>query len=255
MPAPLPNKLSLLVLSLFVVASTAHAQQDAPAAEPATGAEQEQVVQVSGTRDPQLKPYRQMLKGVDAFDAHHAKLAPQAAMLFELRAGNGTPPVDGLSLNIVGDNVRIPLPLAPDATFTIPRNQAAVDADADMIINRKKDQVMWRPHIRSPGVPDNARRLGDLRLECEMSWAVVRQDMSFVVRNSLSVAGGLCHTGMVALHYAAPRPVKAITMVSGERRQPLQVLKDGQRFRIPLHDGSWNDETLVVYEFADKPAA
>jgi hypothetical protein len=54
---------------------------------------------------------------------------------------------------------------------------------------------------------------------------------------------------MVALHYAAPRPAKAITMVSGDRRQSLQVGKDGRRFRIPLHDGSWNDETLVVYDF------
>jgi hypothetical protein len=57
---------------------------------------------------------------------------------------------------------------------------------------------------------------------------------------------------MVALHYAAPRAVKAITLVSGERREPLHIEKDGQRFRIPLHDGSWNDETLVVYEFKDK---
>jgi hypothetical protein len=248
MPVSLPNKLSLLVLASSIAVPVAYAQQDAaPAAPPDESAQQ--VVQVSGTRDPQLKPYRQMLKGVDAFDAYHKKLAPQAEMRFELRADDGAPAVDGLSLNIVGDKVRIPLPLAPDATFTIPRSQEAVEDDADMILNRKKDQVMWRPHIRSPGVPDNARRLGDLRLECEMSWAVIRQDMSFVMRNSLSVAGGLCHTSMVALHYAAPRPAKEITMVSGDRRQSLQVGKDGRRFRIPLHDGSWNDETLVVYDF------
>jgi hypothetical protein len=251
MPVPLPNKLSLLILGVAIATPLVHAQQEADPAAPAAEAAQ-QTVQVSGTRDPQLKPYRQMLKGVDAFDAYHTKLAPRAEMRFELREGNGAPPVDGLALNIVGDTVRIPLPLAPDATFTIPRSKEAADDDADMILNRKKDQVMWRPHIRSPGVPDNARRLGDLRLECEMSWAVVRQDMSFVMRNSLSVAGGLCHTGMVALHYAAPRAVKAITLVSGERREPLQVFKDSQRFRIPLHDSSWNDETLVVYDFADK---
>lgn len=248
---PLPNKLSMLVLGLTIAAPRVHAHQEADAVAPAAGMAQ-QTVQVSGTRDPQLKPYRQMLKGVDAFDAYHAKLAPHAEMRFELRAGNGTPPVDGLALNIVGDKVRIALPLAPDATFTIPRSKEAADDDADMILNRKKDQVMWRPHIRSPGVPDNARRLGDLRLECEMSWAVVRQDMSFVMRNSLSLAGGLCHTSMVGLHYAAPRPVKAIALVSGERRQSLQVGKDGQGYLIPLHDSSWNDETLVVYEFKDK---
>jgi hypothetical protein len=247
MPVPLSNKLSLPLIALTLAAPAVHAHQVAEPATPAVAAEQ--VVQVSGTRDPQLKPYRQMLKGVDAFDALHNKLAPQADMRFELREDNGSPSVAGLSLNIVGDNVRVPLPLAPDATFTIPRNQAALDDNADMILNRKKSQVMWRPHIRSPGVPDNARRLGDLRLECEMSWAVVRQDMSFVMRNSLSVAGGLCHTSMVALRYAPPHPVKAIALVSGERRQPLKVDKDGRGFVIPLHDGSWNDETLVVYEF------
>jgi hypothetical protein len=248
MPVSLPNKLSLLFIALNLAAPAVNAQQEAEPA-PTANAAADPVVQVSGVRDPQLKPYRQMLKGVDAFEAFHNKLAPQADMRFELREGNRAPSVAGLSLNIVGDNVRVPLPLETDATFTIPRNQAALDDNADMILNRKKDQVMWRPHIRSPGVPGNARRLGDLRLECEMSWAVVRQDMSFVMRNSLSVAGGLCHTSMVALYYAAPQPVKAIALVSGERRQPLQVDKDGRRYSIPLYDRSWNDETLVVYEF------
>jgi hypothetical protein len=37
MPAPQPKKLSLLVLALSVVTAAAHAQQDAPAAEPAEG--------------------------------------------------------------------------------------------------------------------------------------------------------------------------------------------------------------------------
>jgi hypothetical protein len=43
MPAPQPKKLSLLVLALSVVTAAAHAQQDAPAAEPAEGAAQQRL--------------------------------------------------------------------------------------------------------------------------------------------------------------------------------------------------------------------
>jgi hypothetical protein len=248
------NAPKLTLLLLFpLLAAPAFAQQDA-AAPPAD--EAGQVVEVSGTRDPALKPYRQMLKGVDAFDTYHEKLAPKADMLFELVAPNGgVMPVAGLELNIVGDKVRIALPLAADATFVIPRNPAALEDNADLILNRKKALARWRPHIHSAGVPDNARRLGDLRLECEMSWAVMREEVSFVIRTAAAAAGGLCHAPMIGLSYAAPRPVKSVSLVSGERRQQLELHEDKRRFVVPLRDTSWNDETLVVYEFEDAPAA
>jgi hypothetical protein len=159
-----------------------------------------------------------------------------------------------MALKISGDHVSIPLPLGQDGTFSIPRSKEALDDDADMILNRKKNLAYWRPHIHSPGVPENARRMGDLRLECEMSWAVIKQDMSFVYRYPLIAAGGMCHAPLIALHYWAPRPVKSVTLVSGERRQALAVVADGRGFMPPIKDLGWDDDSLFVYEFADQPA-
>src|SRR4051812_48313313 len=124
----------LMVLNL-ALASFARAQET----EPIPAASQQQVVEVSGMKDPQLKPYKQMLKGVDAFDEYH-RLAPQAAMLFELRGTNGsTVATEGMALKISGEHVSIPLPLGQDGTFSIPRNQEALDDAADMVLNRKKN--------------------------------------------------------------------------------------------------------------------
>lgn len=241
--------LSVVVLSM--AAAAAQAQQT----EAAAPAEAQQVVEVSAIKDPQLKPYRQMLKGVDAFEEHR-RLAPQAPLLFELRAPGGEEAAtDGMVLRIAGDHVSVPLPLGEGGTFTIPRSQAALDDDADIILNRKKNQAFWRPHIRTPGVPANARRMGDLRLECEMSWAILKQEFPMVYRGALGVVGGMCKAPMVGLHYTAPKPVKSVTLVSGERRQPLRVDKNGRGFVPPLQDRSWDDDSLFVYEFAEQPVA
>jgi len=73
-----------------------------------------------------------MLKGVDAFQQHH-QLAPATSLRFILAADDSAVKLDDVTLRIAGDNTSIPLPLAKDGTFTLERNQAAVDDNADII--------------------------------------------------------------------------------------------------------------------------
>ena len=237
--------LPLLALSLSIHA--AHGQEEASA--PAADAAPE--IQVNGVKDPQLKSYRQMLKGVDAFQEHH-QLAPATSLRFVLAPDDNTVKLDDVTLRIAGDNTSIPVPLTKEGTFTLERNQAAVDDNADIISNKKKNLLHWHADIRTPNVPENARRLGDLRLECEISWAVRQDEMSFFVRNGIKLAGGLCHSKLVMLHYQAPRALAGVTLVSGERRQALDVSrKDPRVFMPPLSNTDWNDDTLVEYDYAD----
>jgi hypothetical protein len=238
--------LAMLVLGSSIAG--AHAQTETaavPAAAP--------LVEVSSVRNPALKSYRQMFKGVDAFQDHH-QLAPATDLRFVLAADDNAVRLDELTLRIAGDNTSIPVPLTKDGTFTPEKIQAAVDDNADIVSNKKKKLLHWHADIRTPNVPDHARRLGDLRLECEISWAVRQHEMSFVVRNGIKLVGGLCHSSHVTLHYQAPRALAAVTLVPGERREALAInKKDPRIFTPPVVDTSWNDDTLIEYEYADAP--
>lgn len=251
--------LSNIVLAVgLVLSAPAWAQAGGQESQVADAPAQEagKTVEVSAVKNPALRPYRIMSRGLDAFDKHHA-LAPQAELRFELWNADGTiPDAQGLNLRLAGARVDLALPVDEQATFVLPRSQDAFDDNADLVLNRKKTQMRWRPRVRSPGVPENARRLGDLRLECEVSWAVTRDDMGFLMRTAVTAGGGLCHAPMIALGYRAPRPVTAVHLVSGERTQALTVQDNGRGYVLPVRDKSWNDETLVVYQFADAaPAA
>ena len=244
-------KLHYLTLAIGLALSLPSWAQDAVAP-----AEAEKTVEVSAVKNPALRPYRIMTRGLDAFDKHHA-LAPKAALRFELWNQDGTIPAsDGLNLRLAGDTVDLSLPVDAEATFVLPRSQEALDDNADLVLNRKKEQMQWRPRVRSPGVPDNARRLGDMRLECEVAWAVMKDQIGFVARTAMAAVGGMCHSPMTALSYRPPKPLAAAVLTSGERTRTLTLRKDGNSFIVPLRDTSWDDESMIVYQFADAaPAA
>src|SRR5204862_771037 len=71
-------------------------------------------------------------------------------------------------VHVVGRSFDQPVAVAPDYTFTLPRERKALDEDAVVQSERKAQTMTWRADIRTPGLPANVRRLGDLRLECEV---------------------------------------------------------------------------------------
>lgn len=216
-------------------------------------------VSVTGTRDPDWKPYRNMLDGMNAFDAKHA-LAPQAELKFVLRPQQTNLTPDNLKLRIVGGDAAIEVPIAADYTFSLPRDEAAARDDADLRLNTKKGLFRWRPDIHTPGLPPGTRRLGDLRLECEVRWAIDKFDTSFLVRAYLAPLGGACHTSRSRVFYTASAPIVSATLVSGTRRERLPAERldqdDRTSYAPPLYDESWPDDTLVELELqaTDKPA-
>jgi len=235
------------IMAALLAISVPALAQDAPAtAEPAAAE-----VQVSSIKDPALRPYRHMVRGLDTWDEKRA-LAPKASLRFELWTAEGkmaTP--DGLQLRIAGDQVNIALPIDAEGTFVLPRSQEAWDEHADLLLNRKKDQFRWRARVRSPGVPENARRLGDLRLECEVSASVRKEEISLLYRAGAVAAGGLCNLPMVGYIFRAPKRLASATLVSGERKAGLTLHGKGEGYTVPLRDKSWDNETLVRLEYAD----
>lgn len=235
-----------IIAALLAVAAPSFAQEGMPAPDSAG------TVQVSSIKDPALQPYGRMLRGLDAWEEKRA-LAPNASLRFELLTLDGKAAAhDGLQLRLAGDKVDIALPIDADATFVLPRSQDALDDKADLVLNRKKDQMRWRPRVRTPGVPDNARRLGDLRLECEVQQAVRKEDIPLLYRAGAVAAGGICNLPMVGYVFRAPKRLASATVVSGERRARLALHTGGAGYMAPLRDKSWEDDALVVYEFAEE---
>lgn len=240
-----------IIATLLAMAAPAFAQDSTPPQAPPTA----EKVEVSSIKDPELMPYRRMVRGLDAWEEKRA-LAPKADLRFELWTKDGKPAqAEGLQLRIAGDTVNIALPLDANGTFVLPRSQEAFDDQADLVSNRKKAEIRWRPHVRTPGVPSNARRLGDLRLECEVGVAVRREEIPLLYRAGAVAAGGLCRLPMTGYIYRAPKRLVSATVVSGERKARLPLVDEGKGYHAPLRDKSWDDEALVVYEFAEASVA
>jgi hypothetical protein len=239
------------------------------------------VTVTAAPHDSVEKSYRKMVKGMDLFEKLHA-LAPAASLRFKLLPRKHDTDMKGIVLEVLGDSVDIPVPVAPDGTFTLERNAQALAEDAVVTPNRKSRSMTWRTEIRTPGLPPDTRRLGDLRLECEVGLeaGLVSNNATLIGRiaDTLSDVLGYCQRKDARYLFFAERPLFAVRLVAGARREVLaidklyasasddpglqqdlpycdcEVLVDRTYF-MPLGDRSWPDDTRVEFEYMEDDAA
>ena len=253
------------LVTLAAPAGAAHAQDAAPPR-----------VTVASTRDPVDKSYRKMIAGMDRFEREHA-LAPQAALRFELLPRLPSTQLDGITLRVAGDTLSLPVAVAPDHTFALERNAQALKEDAALIASSKTSTLTWRARVRSPGVPANMRRLGDLRLECKVgvqAGLLSNNAQLFAWLGELFTdPDRVCGTPQGNYLFFSERPLFAVTLHDGARNEALpfdmlyaggtqtpatlpfcdcQVLLD-RSFYAPLWDRSWSDDTLLELHYQDDP--
>ncbi|MFC5500272.1 hypothetical protein ACFPOE_22205 [Caenimonas terrae] len=233
-----------------------------------------------GVRNPVEKSYRKMVRGMDLFERRHA-LAPQATLAFRLLPRKRDTDMASVRVDVVGQEVDFNVPVAADGTFVLPRNQQALAEDAVVTPNRRAQTMTWRTEIRTPGLPPGTRRLGDLRLECEVG---MEADLISNNRSLFDRLAGLfadtpayCSGRNQRYLFFSQRPLFGVTLVSGARRQIVpvdrlyagatidptlpaelpfcdcEVLLDRTYF-LPLGDPGWPDDTLVQFEWMDAPA-
>lgn len=234
---PIRPALSLCALLLACAWPSAHADEPV------------QSVHVTGIADPEMRSYRSVAAGLDAFDANRA-LAPNATLRFRLRHADGTPVTadDGLQLRLASDDgsFQEAVPIDAAGLLTVQRSDAARDADATFILNRKNGQYTGHPEVRTAGLPDNVRRLGDLRLECRVTIAIVKEQMPFMARaaiNALMMTSDWCakkdfNYGVMAAQAGARAVLRA-----GERSRTLET--HGWNVLAPIGDPAWPDDALV----------
>jgi hypothetical protein len=235
-----------------------------------------QSVTVTSTRDPVDKSYRKMIRGMERFEREHA-LAPQATLRFRLLPRTRTVDMHGITLKIVGDHVTVPVPVAEDNSFILPRNEQALREDAAVIANRKTTSMTWRAVVTTPGLPPDTRRLGDLRLEClvGMEAGLVSNSSPLFgwISNALTTPEQVCNNPDGNFLFFTERPLFSVTLHAGARTEVLpfhmlyaggdqtpdmlpycdcQVLLD-RTYYAPIWDRSWPDDTLVSFETMADP--
>jgi len=221
-----------------------------------------------------------MVQGMDLFARMHA-LAPQAQLRYKVLPRRQGTDIHDVALQVVGDTVNERVTLAADGTFTLGRDAKALAEDAVVSANRPADTMTWRADIRTPGLPPNTRRLGDLRLECQvgMRAGLVSQygvlDLFF---SALQSPASYCGEREVRYLFFAEQPIFGVTLHYGGRRQEItaarlyagvlrgqtpqserrycdcQALLD-RAYTLPVGDTSWPDDTLVEVEPMAAPAA
>lgn len=232
-------------------------------------------VVVPYVRDPVDKSYRKMIRGIERFERDRA-LAPGASLRFRLLPRVPGATMQGITLRVAGDTVSVPISIAPDNSFTLPRNDTALREDAAVVANRKTDSMTWRAWVQTPGLPEGTRRLGDLRLECRVGMdAGLISNTSPIfawLTNMLTDTDQVCNSPDGNYLFFADRPVFAVTLRHGKQRMTLpfrmlygageqtgetlpycdcQVLLD-RSFYAPIWDRRWPDDTLVEFEYMEE---
>lgn len=264
-----------LLLACAAMCSGVSAQQKAT--DKAGPALSSVTVTAKANRDPVEKSYRKMIRGMDLFESQRS-LSPNGSLRFKLLPRKRETDMNSIELEVLGSTMDFAIPVAPDHTFTLARNQQAFAEDAQVTPNRKAQTMTWRTEIRTPGLPPNTRRLGDLRLECRvgMESGLVSNSSNFVGRLTQAVLNtpAYCDKKAPLYLFFADRPLFSVAMVAGQRREVLAIdrlyatasddvtLKDDlpycdcevlldRTYVLPLGDTSWPNDTLVEFEYMD----
>ncbi|WP_332879358.1 hypothetical protein [Massilia sp. S19_KUP03_FR1] len=231
------------------------------------------VVKVAGAlSERDEKSYRDMLAGIKIFEQQR-QLAPGSTLRFKVLPRRDGVDMASLALQIVGAHGAIAVPLDADHSFVLPVEAEAAGADAMVRFNRPSGSLAWRAEIRSPGVPANARRLGDLMLECKVNMAA---DLVAYIHHPINMMvirlADPCRSLPINLFSFADRPLFGITLVAGERRSVLSAAMLHGPALVPmpsqedwlflrdraytvkykaLYDQHWPDDTLLTFSYLD----
>jgi hypothetical protein len=208
--------------------------------------------------------YSSLETGVDMFERRSPDMAPGAVMRYKMPKGilppkdkDGKPEPTTATIAVKGWSV--PLPLAPDFSFVLPPNPKAKADGAYIVVSRRFPSGMYKHpdvDVRTPDLPPNVLRLGDLRLACEVQVRILKKDMlrARLLLDAMGWFGKSECDGSSGKVYTAPALHNSITYTAGDRRQVKQVNGTELEFNAPLGDHTWPDDTLITFELDGEPA-
>lgn len=238
-------------LFLLAVAGTLHLAAIAQEEEPM------QRVEVPGEFSSE-QSYRRMLRGLEKFESLRA-LAPNAVLRFRLHGMERDVKPQTLHLALQSNTFKLPLAHDDDASFALPVNETAQREDAALVANRRTGSVYWKPQVVTPGLPADTRRLGDLRVQCQVTYASGLQHGGL---GFLSKMIGQCGPKL-PFFFLAEREIFAVTVQAPGRERhlfspamPEHAVTKGSRqrnryFLPPIAEEQWPDDALVRIHYVD----
>lgn len=208
-----------------------------------------QVVHVNGTAlgQPMAWRYALLQTARATFEQHAAAQAPGAQLSFRLPRAD--PAQEGNLVEIVSGDKRLPLAMAAPASFALPGRDTVDDGDAMVVANKdfpKGSYLHPNVQVRSPGLPANVVRMGDLRLACAAQVAMAKKE-SLKFRLLLGTVGlfaDLCGEMEVTSMNAPAGRYDTITIEDGERTLTFAKSQD----KLPrLGEKSLSDNARIRY--------
>jgi hypothetical protein len=245
---------------------TAHAQQttsteSTEVVEPAKSSDEKKAeVVIAGMKNPELKPYRILSAGMDAYDEYR-HLAPQAPLLFQLRPRDRSKiadhPWQNVKMRLAGEESSMPIPILDGGRFTLPRSEKAYDEDAELILNQKKSSYSMGAHIRTSGLAKNVLRMGDMRVSCEVMVGMAKKEIGFILKSLISTllfkidwceAKNINFSFPISSDVSVASSSWAISMKKILGNQESSLDFSGTHFNPQFWDKSISPDTLYEFE-------
>lgn len=204
-------------------------------------------VEISTKRDPELRSYSQLLRGMKAY-IEKRQLAPNSELYFLILPRSNGVSVQNLTLRLVSDDNSINIPIDANGKFKLPVFEIKTDDEYELILNASKGQFRILEDVKSANLPDDVKRLGDLRLECEARWASKR-DVSpvFNIYVKLLASGNPCTSRTVNVGFFVKRDVASIILDTPKSKITLKV-RPYESYNLPIWDAEISDDVLIKYE-------
>lgn len=190
--------------------------------------------------------YKNFLNGYHAFVEKH-EYAANSRLEFHVDDASAS---DGpLQLKFETKSSYEDVPLDEDNNFELPIRQDDALLHGGLLANRPKGSVDVQPLVRSPGERHSVATLGELRLECVVSWAISKGSASVFVKGLFLLGGGVCHSRKIEVYLYSPSPLASATLSDGKRTETLRIGRNNHWYAVPVSDKSFANSAVVTYEY------
>ncbi len=181
-----------------------------------------------------------MLRSIMNAYAKNRYLAPQAPLRFRVEDASKADVALRFWLS-TGDNI-VDLPISADGMVDL--SNMVITKETKLYSNRAILDLNLRPKIFSPNTSNQARRLGDLRLECRIIWAMVEAEIPLPIKATFAWVGNPCASKKVGIYQKVPFPLSRATVEFEGKTQSVPI-SEGDIYRPPIYDKKVPHEAVV----------
>jgi hypothetical protein len=200
---------------------------------------------VSGIKSPYHLTAKQLYEAGRSFIAHQSRLAPGTILQFEIDGYRNDPHAAELRFQLISANApAVALKIDANGRFSIAIS-TLISKNYYLHANRKAKFLHVSPLVMTIGTAQNDRRLGDLRLECEVFWAIERETTLLFVRGMVDMAGGLCTSRKIGFYDRSDRLLASAAVYWGKTVMPLRIAFKGMSYQAPVANKLLSNDARV----------